>query len=134
MNRIKESQKNIAMVVSLLKPQVDPALYSVRQGLGMMNGNDNQMGQGSFAGCNGSQLRHVELIKEPNLLCDLQFWPRSRDRPRQNSSVRALVEESSHAAETAKCFNSFQIGHTRSLEIIESMKRRMAIRYHHRLT
>jgi hypothetical protein len=33
-----------------------------------------------------------------------------------------LVEESSHVAETAKCFNSFQIGQTRSLEIIKSMK------------
>ena len=68
MNRIKESQKNNAVVVSLLKPQVDPALYSVRQALGMMGGDDNQMGQGCFAGCNRSQLRHGELIKQPNLL------------------------------------------------------------------
>jgi hypothetical protein len=36
----------------------------------MMNGNENQMGQGCFAGGNGSQPRHAELIKEPNLLCD----------------------------------------------------------------
>src|ERR1039458_6435574 len=54
----------------------------------------------------------------------VQLGASSRDKPRQNSSARVLVEESSHAADTAKCFNSFQIGHTRSLEIIESMKRR----------
>src|ERR1022692_2512929 len=54
----------------------------------------------------------------------VQLGARSRDRPRQNSSARVLVEESSHAADTAKCFNSFQIGHTRSLAIIESMKGR----------
>jgi hypothetical protein len=36
----------------------------------MMNGNDNQMGQGCFAGCNRSQLRHAKLVKEPNLLCE----------------------------------------------------------------
>jgi len=58
------------MLVSLPKPQVDPAPYSVRQALGMMNGNDNQMGQGCFAGCNRSQLRHAKLVKEPNLLCE----------------------------------------------------------------
>jgi hypothetical protein len=70
-NRLKESQQNIATVVSMPQPQVDPALYALRQGLGMMNRNDNQMGQGCFAGCNGSQLRHAKLIKEPNLLCDV---------------------------------------------------------------
>src|ERR1035438_1783928 len=54
----------------------------------------------------------------------VQLGARSRDRPRQNSSARVLVEESSHAADTAKCFSTFQIGHTRSLAIIESMERR----------
>src|ERR1035437_6892261 len=54
----------------------------------------------------------------------VQFRARSLDKPRHNSSARVLVEESSHAPETAKCSNCFQIGHTRSLEVIEAMKRR----------
>jgi hypothetical protein len=37
----------------------------------MMNGNDNQMGQGSIAGSNGSQLRHAKLVKEPNHLYNI---------------------------------------------------------------
>src|ERR1035441_1859798 len=63
-------------------------------------------------------------LKSQNSFAIVQLGASSRDRPRQNSSARVLVEESSHAADTAKCLNSFQIGHTRSLEIIESMERR----------
>jgi hypothetical protein len=33
-----------------------------------------------------------------------------------------LAEASSHAAETVMRFNSFQIGHTGNLEILDSMK------------
>lgn len=58
------------MVVSLLKPQANPVLHAVGQGSKMMNRDDNQMGQGRFGGCNGSQLRHAKLAKKPSLLYD----------------------------------------------------------------
>src|ERR1035441_606149 len=61
-------------------------------------------------------------LKSQSSFAIVQLGTRSRDKLRQNSSARVLVEESSHAADTAKCFSSFQIGHTRSSEIIESMK------------
>ena len=70
-NRIKETQQNSAMVGLLPKPLVDPALYSFRQGFGMVSGNNNQVGHGRFVRGNGSQLRYVELTKEPNLFCNL---------------------------------------------------------------
>ena len=54
MQRIKEGQKDSNMVAPLPEPQVNPALQAFRQSLGMVNGNDNQVGLGGFAGGNGS--------------------------------------------------------------------------------
>jgi hypothetical protein len=59
------------MAVSLFKPKINPALYPVRECFGMMNGNDNQMGYGSFTGCNRSQPRQTEQVEKPNFFDNL---------------------------------------------------------------
>ena len=54
MQRIKQGQKNTSLVAPLPEPQVNPAFHAFRQILGMVNGNDNQVGLGGFGGGNGS--------------------------------------------------------------------------------